>query len=335
MSDFKGAEISDLAGLSKPISKLLDLIRAAFGRSFEATHVRAMAESKAFEIETIAQAVYNSNVPVRYQSTDITIDNSNIPAEFIERTKQRWQSQELVKQVNIESVIQIAATELTTEEIVSDEPVDRDWILRFFNSVEDICSEDMQKIWGKILAGEVKQPRSFSLRTLEMLKNMTTEEAQLFQKVSAFVMARKSGEYIYRDDSLLKKYGISFENMLTLAECGCIQAMGSLAVFYQINTNTPEILITNRKLLIKLQGNSPESQTVSIPSYPFTESGQQLFNCIATKPNSDFLIDCAMQLRQKEKNGTTTVTAHKVISITDAGIEYDGTHDILPPEMTA
>jgi hypothetical protein len=50
----------------------------------------------------------------------------------------------------------IATEELKKENDVSDTPVDEDWIVRFFNVVEDISDEMMQQLWGRILAGEVK-----------------------------------------------------------------------------------------------------------------------------------------------------------------------------------
>ena len=61
--------------------------------------------------------------------------------------------------------------------------MDKDWFTRYFNIVQDISNEDIQDLWAKLLAGEIKQPGSFSYRTLETLKNMTTDEAELFTKI--------------------------------------------------------------------------------------------------------------------------------------------------------
>jgi len=36
---------------------------------------------------------------------------------------------------------------------------------------------------GKVLAGEVKRPGSYSLRALDLLKNMTQQEAEMFVRV--------------------------------------------------------------------------------------------------------------------------------------------------------
>ena len=70
----------------------------------------------------------------------------------------------------MEAVISNAYAELKDETAVADKSVDIDWISRLFNIVEDIGNEEMQYIWGKILAGEIKNPGKFSLRTLDTIR---------------------------------------------------------------------------------------------------------------------------------------------------------------------
>lgn len=65
------------------------------------------------------------------------------------------------KQNNIDNVVSFAAQTISTQSSVSEESVDNDWVTRFFDSVADVSSEEMQMIWGKILAGEVNEPGSF------------------------------------------------------------------------------------------------------------------------------------------------------------------------------
>ncbi len=99
-----------------------------------------------------------------------------------ERTADRINFQEAKKQLNIESITAYAAEELKNEDPVSNEPIDEDWTSRFFNIAEDISSDEMQELWGRILAGEIKQPKSYSLRALELLKNLSKKEAEVFLK---------------------------------------------------------------------------------------------------------------------------------------------------------
>jgi hypothetical protein len=52
---------------------------------------------------------------------------------------------------------------LKNEKNVSTEPVDEDWTVRLFNIVEDAYDGQMQQLWDRILAGEVKTPNSYSI----------------------------------------------------------------------------------------------------------------------------------------------------------------------------
>lgn len=53
--------------------------------------------------------------------------------------------------------------------------------IRFFHAAEEVSSEEVQDRWAKLLAGEIFRPGFFSLRTLDVLRNMSSEEAQLLQ----------------------------------------------------------------------------------------------------------------------------------------------------------
>ena len=94
--------------------------------------------------------------------------------------------QEQKRQSNIGSVVGLAADELGDKE-VQNHDLDHDWVARFFSDVQDVTSEHMQRIWAKILAGEVETPGRTSLHTLSILKNMTQSDAVLFSKMSEFV----------------------------------------------------------------------------------------------------------------------------------------------------
>ena len=145
---------------------------------------------------------------------------------------QRIEFQEHKRQANIEAVVREAAEELEGKEVL-DHEVDHDWTARFFNDVQDVSSEEMQKLWGKVLAGEVERPGSTSTRTLSILKNLDKTAAVLFRTLCSaclsikldgnqFVDARvlslggKAGENALRD------YGLAFVDLNVLNEHGLV-----------------------------------------------------------------------------------------------------------------
>lgn len=93
-------------------------------------------------------------------------------------------------------------------EPVSNNPVNKDWINRFMNIVEDISDETLHEIWGHILAREVKNPSSYSLRTLELLRNVTRDEAFLFTKAISF--------YIEKDFICTESFVLSLHEIISV-----------------------------------------------------------------------------------------------------------------------
>jgi hypothetical protein len=83
---------------------------------------------------------------------------------LLTRVRERNEYQEAKRQLNVEQVALQAADEVRGKDASAD-PVDEDWIARFFESAKDVSSEQMQRLWAKILANEVVRPGSFSKRS--------------------------------------------------------------------------------------------------------------------------------------------------------------------------
>ena len=56
-----------------------------------------------------------------------------------------------------------------------------------FDHASNISKEDVQKLWGKILAQEIINPGSFSLYTLNVLKRMERYDIENFSIVAEFL----------------------------------------------------------------------------------------------------------------------------------------------------
>ena len=97
---------------------------------------------------------------------------------------QRLEFQEKKRQHNIVSVVHGAASDLEDKTVADREP-DPDWTARFFGVVQDVSSVEMQELWARILSGEVQQPGRTSLRTLDVLTNMSKKDAVLFENVAS------------------------------------------------------------------------------------------------------------------------------------------------------
>ncbi len=316
-----------IQALVSPIEKLISAVSGAIGKAYEPRHQRKMTDAKAYELYKIADAVRNnSDVPIVYDSTGVTIDTSNYE-EIAKRASNRLAFQEIYKQQNIEAVTDKAYEELEGVEFVSNEPVSQDWMFRFFNSVEDISNEEMQRVWGQILAGEIKTPNTYSYRTLEKLRNMTLQEVEVFQLVSAFSIQSSNKYFLLSNKDILDNYNIDFENIMALEECGLMTSR-ELSFNFEATEKTPGI-IYNSRVVGLIRGTKKDNiQKVSFNIYPFTESGKQLIKSIKPQENEQYIIDCLQRIREKNKD--LSVLAHRINQfVGESEMDYDPT-DILP-----
>lgn len=141
--------------------------------------------------------------------------------EILARADKRFLLEQYSKQINLENIIVMARDAIGDSE-VSDESVDPDWSRRFVSVAQDVSREDMQKILANILVGEVKQPDTFSLRTLDFVNNLSTTELNLFNKIIPFT---SSDGYVHitKSDANNGFAHISYENLLELMEIGFIK----------------------------------------------------------------------------------------------------------------
>lgn len=208
-----------------------------------------------------------------------------------ERTQNRVNFKEAKKQLNIESVTAFAAEQLKNEQPVTDEPLDEDWTSRFFNIAEEISNEEMQALWGKILAGEIKQPKTYSLRTLELLRNLSKTEATIFSKIANFALKVGNSNFVFKtnnEDLLSEKYNINYGDIALLTEIGLLQP-GEF-VSYQIhqqNVDSKSAFISGNIIIIaEIKANTP---TIQMPVHVFTTAGNELLKLININTPFEYL----------------------------------------------
>lgn len=68
--------------------------------------------------------------------------------------------------------------------------IDEDWMNQFTRYAEDASSEQLQQIWGRVLAGEVREPGSFSRHTLRFIAELDKETAENCELVSRHVVGK-------------------------------------------------------------------------------------------------------------------------------------------------
>lgn len=206
--------------------------------------------------------------------------------ELCKRVGSRLLYQEVKKQKNIENVIVGAANILAETPTVSKDPVDSDWMTRFFNSVQDVGNIEMQQIWSKLLAGEVRRPSSYSLRTLDVLSKMSSEEAKLFEEICTYFIEYGGTFALLNVDDINEKYNLKYEKILILDECGLIDSNGLMRLTIKV---APDLPFEAKYGNYLVQGESSKEQIIQLPVYKFTMPGRELYSIVSHEIDDNYL----------------------------------------------
>lgn len=293
----------------EPLAKLIDVVTNAIGKWYEPRHVvrMASAEAKAEHIKTIEKV-----------KREALLNHNEDLYNHLSAVEKRLITKESKRQQNIEQVVNCAANVLSLETEVSSENVDPDWITRFFDIAQDISNEQMQELWGRVLAGEVKQPGAFSLRTLEALRNITSEEAQLFEEVASYAIYQGS-YFLYNGFSGLEKTGIEYWKIMRLIEIGIIQSVSDAAlIYYREKTQRYAFLYGDYVYFINFGSLKEE---IRIPIYSFSVLGGELFKLVSIKPDYNFVKSIMKDIVSRNKG--TTVSFAKITKKEGSRVECD------------
>lgn len=306
------------------IVKLAEIIKVGVGILYEPTKIKRKATADAYAIETISEMIRsNMDMPIVYNQGGITIDTSTSNfKELAERASQRFLYQEMTKQQNIEAVISKAHEELENAEEVSDEPVSHDWILRFFNLAGDVSSEQMQTLWARVLAGEVRKPGSFSFRSLQVLTMLSKEEAEVFKRVTPFVFHHGGRGFLFDKDMSSKYY--AYKELLTLSDCGLLSIdMTSVLKFSGLKNGAT---FTAANVVCTVNSDEEDSFTLSRVCH-LTSAGTELLQLFNVEQNTDYIINLFKWFKQIAPQ--LMLTAHYIIATDEDGVVTHEKMDLL------
>lgn len=294
---------------AKAGTKLGEIIEKVFGPRW----TRKQADADAYADQKKLQIIRdNPDMEIAY--IDDKFNAKYTPEALAFRAKQRISEESIRQENNIEKILGNTANELQSIEDISDKAVDDDWIYRFFNITKDVSNEEMQYIWGKILAGEIICPNSFSLRTLETLRNISHQEAELFQKISTYLIENEYGKFLPNDEYLLNKYEISISDIIRLEDCGFINATPIYEAHY-ISKNERYEYFKYAPYVIKICDKTKYNESVkdkyTFGLYPLTKAGLEISNLFEQQNNMQYAFSLVLTLKRNEK--TKEIKLHKII----------------------
>ena len=265
---------------TEAVKTLIEAVRDGIGVLYEPTRIkrRAKAEACAMQIKERALIAINE-------------ERELAKIELTERIRERKAAQEISRQQNIDDVVAQSIQILENEPAAEPEKkVNKDWTVRFFDIVQDISDSEMKAIWARILASEIKDPDSFSFRSMELLRNISKTEATMFIEIAKYVLISGNDAFILKnDDGELKDFGITFDMIARMVEAGFIHPESNMQMNYTIPKEGDDIIMLrygNRKIEIK--GNIG-MVIPPLPIYAITTFGKESLRLRAIEPSEGYV----------------------------------------------
>lgn len=278
--------MGDILGIAETVKTFCKVIGDVGGFIFEPTLMKrkAKSESKAAHIKAIENAHTQTEVNRITALAEVALENELSDLE--KRALQRHVHQETRKQENIES-ISYQAIELLDEHAPV-EMLNEDWLAHFFKQCETISDAEMQTLWAKVLAGEANKAGAFSKRTVDFIKTMSKNEAELFTKVAqgAWTSEGRSFLIIYNFSYLKKIFGLNYDDLLMLESIGLLK-INQIGFENRVNKSSLVLNYFDKKVLLSLNSDSVQQTKISFGRLMLTPLGEELFLVCGAQFNPD------------------------------------------------
>lgn len=192
----------------------------------------------------------------------------------------------------------------------------------FFEGASMEDSDDLQEIWAEIFLGESEKESSYSLRTLDVLKNMSHEEAQLFFNVSPLFFKIDNKLLLLDSPKLFNAFNLSYEKRLKLQDIGLMLEQPMLPTGFLFNPNHQIIIELGNQVLI-LTDTTKTLKSLNLQVYNMSNAGNELFNIINSPTDSDYNKALGYELENALAE-SISVSLSNIISVSsDGGIEIE------------
>ena len=225
--------------------------------------------------------------------------------EYARVAVQKFGQRVLREQVNLDMISQQAAIELQGGSSIdqpapeqTDNVINDDWLNAFETEARQKSTEDMQLLFGKILAGEIRRPGSYSTRTVKILGSLDQNVANHFVRLCSMSVAISDAITVpslggNAGTNVLQPYGLNFttinllnEHGLVISEynsqydftpCIHINVVGSQAVCIPFNYQ-------DKHWILMPTSHDNIGKQLQLGGVALTQSGRELFNIVQVEP---------------------------------------------------
>lgn len=155
--------------------------------------------------------------------------------EIVQRAAHALLTKELRHQANRESIARKTLEHLADDPQQQTTAPEDDWLNVFARYAEDATSERLQDLWARILSGQLKRPKAFSLQTLRFAAELDEETTMLFEKWAPHVV---NSDFI----AFIPSEGAGFTELIQLEDVGLVTGVvGQVSKIFR-DSNAPETI---------------------------------------------------------------------------------------------
>ena len=206
------------------------------------------------------------------------------------------------REINVARAIVDAAASIApdeTEKSPEVRTVDPDWLYRWRDAAGEASSEEVRRLWSRILARQVTGSGAFSLRTLEFLRVVSAEDARLIESLAPFVFGG-DGRFVLRNIEFLASRGLAYKELLHLGSIGVLTGLEGAGLNYSLTHEPGGALETLRvgDRELSITPSSP-SLVLVLPVFPLTAVAAEVMQLCDNPPDDEYLALFAAAIEQQ------------------------------------
>ena len=285
-----------------------------------------------------------ARIKIRDEITTQITQQIKVDPEYVLRAGHKYAEKIIREQLNLDKISAMAANELKNSESSNptnqdtSEPdkeqlanssnpeansgdekvIDDDWLNSFETEARQKSTEDIQRRFARVLAGEIEKPGSYSIKAVKILGELDQDTAVLFKKLCSMCIAfgRRDDGYILDarvptlgrspERNSLSKYGLDVEELNVLNEYGLIISNDASLSPYNLcigieGTPDPLPFRYQRRNWV-LWPYSPWNVLAEfhLSGITFSKVGCELFHIVDQKPTPEYTEDFKKFLEEQK-----------------------------------
>lgn len=234
--------------------------------------------------------------------TNIILANNSLAKELIKSLSKSRQDNvgKIIEQTQKNIEVEASEKKITQPEA--------EWLGPFLDNCKDIHAKDLQDIWSKILQGKINGKNNTSIRTMSVLKNISSSEANLFNQLLTY----KIGDFVYYEEGKIPREFPTYSEISLLLEIGLIQIRDVLTIIKRSQDvlseeafNLSPFFAPNKGYLGRYCGYilffdfPPNKTTITIPSIVFSKAGREISQFVRHQIDDEYLSYISNFLKSK------------------------------------